>query len=51
VKVRARATGIAGGASVDLTDWQAMTLRDEKAVWWAFFRTEAEALEAAKHAG
>jgi ketosteroid isomerase-like protein len=46
VKVSDRATGVASGVSTALTDWQALTLRDGKAVWWAFFRTEAEALEA-----
>jgi ketosteroid isomerase-like protein len=43
VKVRARATGFAGGTSIDLTDWQAVRVRDGKAIWWAFFRTETEA--------
>jgi ketosteroid isomerase-like protein len=46
VKVSDRATGAASGVPTALTDWQALTLRDGKAVWWAFFRTEAEALEA-----
>ena len=31
---------------VHVTDWQALTVRDGKAAWWAFFRTEAEALKA-----
>jgi len=26
--------------------WQAAKLRDGKLSWWAFFRTESEALEA-----
>jgi ketosteroid isomerase-like protein len=43
VKVRVRASGVASGASTDLTDWQALTLLDGRAAWWAFFRTEAEA--------
>ena len=43
VKVRVRASGVASGVSTDLTDWQALTLRDGRADWWAFFRTEAEA--------
>jgi ketosteroid isomerase-like protein len=47
VKVRVRTTGIASGVRTDLSDWQALTFRDGKAVWWAFFRTEAEALKAA----
>jgi ketosteroid isomerase-like protein len=44
--VRTRATSSAGVA-VDLTDWLAIEVRDGRAVWWAFFRTEAEALRAA----
>jgi hypothetical protein len=28
--------------------WQAVTMRDGKLSWWASFRTEAEALEAAE---
>ena len=48
VKVRVNASGAASGVATDLTDWQAVTLRDGKAVWWAFFRTEAEAIEATK---
>jgi hypothetical protein len=26
--------------------WQATALRDGKVIWWAFFRSEREALEA-----
>jgi ketosteroid isomerase-like protein len=43
VEVRVRARGVVSGVSTDLIDWQALTLRDGRAVWWAFFRTEAEA--------
>jgi ketosteroid isomerase-like protein len=50
VKVRAHATGLAGGVATDLSDWLAMTMRDGKADWWAFFRTQDEALEAARQA-
>jgi ketosteroid isomerase-like protein len=46
VKVRVRTSGAASGVPTDLTDWQALTVRDGKAAWWAFYRTEAEALEA-----
>ena len=46
VRVSDRATGVTSGVSTDLTDWQALSLRDGKAVWWAFFRTEAEAVRA-----
>jgi ketosteroid isomerase-like protein len=45
-EIRTRGTGHSGGTAVDLTDWLAMTQRDGKAIWWAFFRTEAEALQA-----
>jgi ketosteroid isomerase-like protein len=48
VKVRASASGAASGVETDLTNWQAVTLRDGKVVWWAFFRTESEAIEATK---
>jgi ketosteroid isomerase-like protein len=46
VKVRVRTSGVASGVPTDLTDWQALTVRDGKVAWWAFFRSEAEALEA-----
>jgi hypothetical protein len=46
VKVRVRASGAASGVSTDLTDWLALTVREGKAVWGAFFRTEADALRA-----
>jgi ketosteroid isomerase-like protein len=31
---------------VDQLVWQAATIRDGKLTWWAFFRSEAEALDA-----
>jgi ketosteroid isomerase-like protein len=40
-----RMTGTLGGVPVEQTMWQAIKLRDQKAIWWAFFRTEHEALE------
>jgi ketosteroid isomerase-like protein len=43
VKILVRASGAASGVSTDLTDWQALTLRDGRADWWAFYRTETEA--------
>jgi ketosteroid isomerase-like protein len=46
VKLRVRASGAASGVLTDLTDWQALDVRDGKAAWWAFFRTEAEAVAA-----
>ena len=39
-------TGTLAGVPVAQTMWQAATLRDGKLSWWAFFRTESEALEA-----
>ncbi len=41
-----RMSGTLGGAPVQQTMWQALKFRERKATWWAFFRTEAEALEA-----
>jgi ketosteroid isomerase-like protein len=42
-----RMSGTLGGAPVQQTMWQAVKFREGKATWWAFFRTEAEALDAA----
>jgi ketosteroid isomerase-like protein len=39
-------TGTLAGVPVAQTLWQAAKLRDGKLRWWAFFRTESEALEA-----
>ena len=41
-----RMTGTLGGVPVEQTMWQATLVRDGKAIWWAFFRSEREALEA-----
>ncbi len=38
--------GTLAGVQVGQTMWQAANLRDGKLTWWAFFRTEREALEA-----
>jgi ketosteroid isomerase-like protein len=46
VKLRVEARGATSGASTALTDWQAMAIRDGKAIWWAFFRSESEAVAA-----
>jgi predicted ester cyclase len=48
VSVHARASGASSGVLTGLTDWQALALRQGKAAWWAFFRTEAEARDAIK---
>ena len=42
-----RMAGTLGGVPVEQTMWQAVRLRNGKAIWWAFFRNEREALEAA----
>ena len=41
-----RMAGTLGSVPVEQTMWQAVVLRDGKAIWWAFFRSEREALEA-----
>ena len=41
-----RMTGTLGSVPVEQTMWQATRLRDGLITWWAFFRTEREALEA-----
>jgi ketosteroid isomerase-like protein len=41
-----RMAGTLGSVPVEQTMWQAVRLRDGKAIWWAFFRSETEALEA-----
>ena len=41
-----RMAGTLGSVPVEQTMWQAVVLRDRKAIWWAFFRSEREALEA-----
>ena len=43
---RFRMVGMLGGVPVEQTMWQAVELHEEKLRWWAFFRTEREALEA-----
>jgi ketosteroid isomerase-like protein len=41
-----RMTGTLGSVPVEQAMWQATMVRDGKAIWWAFFRNEREALEA-----
>jgi ketosteroid isomerase-like protein len=45
--VKLRIEGMLSGVEVAQTMWQMVVLRDNKLVWWGFFRTELEALEAA----
>jgi ketosteroid isomerase-like protein len=41
-----RLAGKIGGVPVEQTLWQGVVLRDGKAVWWANYRNEQEALDA-----
>ena len=41
-----RGQGIESGAQLEQVAWQVTKWRDNKAVWWQSFSTEAEALEA-----
>jgi ketosteroid isomerase-like protein len=41
-----RLAGTLAGVELAQTMWQAAKLRDGKLIWWAFFRSEPEALEA-----
>ena len=43
---RVRIVGTIRGVPLEQTMWQAVRLRHGKACWWAFFRSEREALEA-----
>ena len=47
VVIQLRIVGVLGGVPVEQTMWQASTVRDAKISWWALFRTEGEALDAA----
>jgi ketosteroid isomerase-like protein len=46
IEARLFGTGEASGLEVEQHVWQASRARNGKVVWWKFFRTEAEALEA-----
>ena len=41
-----RMTGTLAGVPVEQTMWQAARMRDGRIVWWAFYRSEEEALRA-----
>ena len=43
---RVRLTGEVEGVELSQTVWEAFRVRDGVLVWWCFYRTEAEALEA-----
>jgi ketosteroid isomerase-like protein len=45
--IKIRMSGTLRGVEVAQTMWQATRVDDGKVCWWAFFRTEEEALEAA----
>lgn len=42
---RFRLTGMLAGVPIDHIMWQAVRVRDQRLVWWGFYRTEEEALE------
>jgi ketosteroid isomerase-like protein len=44
--LKSRLTATLADSEVEQTMWMAARLRDGKVGWWAFFRTEHEALEA-----
>jgi hypothetical protein len=44
---RVRLTGQVEGVEFAQAAWEAFRVRDGAVVWWCFYRTEAEALEAA----
>jgi ketosteroid isomerase-like protein len=46
VCARMRARGRASGVEVEESFFQALRFRDGKALWWAFYPTKAEAMEA-----
>jgi ketosteroid isomerase-like protein len=46
--VHFRIGGTLGGVPVEQTMWQAVKVREGKAAWWGFFRSEREALEAVR---
>ncbi len=46
VQLHFRGSGRESGATVDRRVWQAVRLRDGRAVWWTIYPTLAEALEA-----
>jgi ketosteroid isomerase-like protein len=43
VRARVRASGARSEVPLDQVMWQAAEVRDEKVVWWRFFRTEEDA--------
>lgn len=45
--LRVRISGSIRGVPVEQTMWQAVEMRDSRAIWWRFFRSEADALAAA----
>jgi ketosteroid isomerase-like protein len=43
-----RMDGTLGGVPVNLSMWLAARLRDDRVSWWGWYRTEAEAIQAAE---
>jgi ketosteroid isomerase-like protein len=46
--IKVRMAGVLSGAPVTQHMWQASRMEAGKVTWWAFYRTEEEALEAAR---
>jgi ketosteroid isomerase-like protein len=46
IESRSLATGQSSGVRTEQRFWQAAAVRDGRIIWWKFFRTEAEALDA-----
>jgi ketosteroid isomerase-like protein len=46
-RVRLRGQGVGSEAALEQTAWHVVEARDNKAIWWGIFLSEAEALEAA----
>jgi ketosteroid isomerase-like protein len=47
-RVQLAGSGAGSGASIQDSVWHAMEWRDHRLLWWGSFRTEADALEAAR---
>jgi ketosteroid isomerase-like protein len=47
VSIAFRAHGRGSGVPVEQHSWQALRVHEGRGIWWGFFRTRAEALEAA----
>ena len=48
--IKVRMAGVLAGAPLTQLMWQVARIEDGKVTWWAFFRSEEDALEAARPA-